>query len=61
MSRTKAMTKEIKKRYPQHMIKCTTVEDREVMRKLIKKISGIMDKPAYTVVMMALYKLDKEI
>jgi hypothetical protein len=58
MSRTKAM--EIKKRYPQHMIKCTTVEDREVMRKLIKKISGIMDKPAYDVVIIALNKLEKE-
>jgi hypothetical protein len=52
---------EIKKRYPQHMIKCTTVEDREVMRKLIKKISGIMDKPAYEVVMIALNKLNKEL
>jgi len=48
-------------KYPQHMIKCPTVEDRETMRVLIFKLRGLLNKQAYDVVMLALRKLEKEV
>ena len=45
-------------RYPQHMIRCPSVEDREKLRKLIKRLSGLTDKSAYDTVFIALEKYE---